>query len=106
MPVGTQSPFMVTLATVLLLGYELATLLDFLENSHLRWGPGIAEWFRGGIKGMVNSRTGVCKGPEAGRVRVTRNRVEHKEKVGWDVDRSWVSREAWQETGQLMPLGE
>lgn len=95
---------MVTLATALLLGRELATLLAFLENSHLRWGPGMAEWFRGGIKGMVSSRTGMCKGSEAGGVRVTRNRAEHKEKAGgmW----TGLGCQAWQKTGQLMPLGE
>lgn len=45
-------------------------------------GPGIAEWSRRGVKDMLDGRTGMCKGPEAGRVRVTRNRGEHKEKIG------------------------
>lgn len=42
----------------------------------------MAEWSRGGVKDMVDGRTGLCKGPEAGRVRVTRNRGEYKEKMG------------------------
>lgn len=39
-PVGARSSFVVTLATALMLGSELVTLLIFLENSHLRWVQG------------------------------------------------------------------
>lgn len=31
---------------------------------------------------MVNGRTGACKGPEAGRVRKTQNRGEHRRRWG------------------------
>lgn len=85
-PVGTQSPLAVSW-----------THSWFSWRIHiLDGGPGIAEWPRVGIKGMVESRTGMCRGPEAERRRVTRNKAEHKEKMGWDVE-SWVFRGAWAE---------
>lgn len=60
----------------------MVTLMVFLENSYLSWGPGIAEWSRGRIKDMVDSRAGRHKGPEAERNRVTRTMEEHKGKTG------------------------
>lgn len=82
----------------------MVTLLVFLENLCLSWGPGIAEWSGGAIKGIVDRRAGRHKGPEAGRKRVTRTMEGHRGKTGvgdssgrqkWGCGVSWMSRGTW-----------